>query len=337
VALLIAVVAAATAGIALVRFRAVAQADPQLVRFDVVPPGDGNNLVVEDSFFNFSPNGRQLAFVATTENTRRIWVRQLSDTTARMLPGTEQASRPFWSPDSRTIGFFAGGKLKRIDLSGGLARILCDAVGGSGGTWNRDGVILFATATSPLMRVSVTGGAPTPVAQLTVGQVAHRTPQFLPDGRAFIYAVDGDASERGTYLGALDTPGVRKLPIASDGAAVFARPGALLFRQQRTLVAVDFGPVTGVASGDPVSLATVGRGAMPGFSVSETGGLAYVGATRRESQLRWIDRKGNAVGSVNKPLTTFGSPQIAPDGLTLASERDGGLWLTNFNRGRKRK
>jgi serine/threonine protein kinase/Tol biopolymer transport system component len=332
----IAVLAAVTAGIVFVKSRSPAQVDPQLVRFDVVPPSDGNNLVAEDLYFNLSPDGRKLAFVATTENTARIWIRQLSDATARMLPGTEEARRPFWSPDSRAIGFFAGGKLKRIDLSGGSARILCDAISGTGGTWNRDGVILFATANSPLMRVAVTGGNPTLVTQLTSGQVGHATPQFLPDGRTFIYAIDGDASKRGTYLGALDTPGARKLPIASDGPAIFARPGSLLFRQQSTLVAMDFDPVKGVASGDPISLAMVsefGVGGPPTFSVSETGVLAYVRIRRRESQLQWIDRKGNPLASVNDPLTTFGTPQIAPDGKTIASERDRSIWLTNLSTG----
>ena len=102
-----------------------------------------------------------------------------------------------------------------------------------GGAWNREGVVLFGTANTPLMRVSVTGGAPTPATQLTAGQTAHRTPQFLPDGRTFIFTADGDASASGIYLGALDSLVARKLPIASDGAAVFAAPQSLLFRHFR--------------------------------------------------------------------------------------------------------
>ena len=138
-----------------------------------------------------SPDGRLLALVATTNGKASLWVRPLDSLSARELPGTEGASLPFWSPDSKSLGFFAAGKLKRIDVAGGAPQVLCDVSLPRGGTWSAEGVILFAPNTiTGLQRVPASGGIPTPATSLDVGQeIGHRWPQFLPDSRRFLYYV----------------------------------------------------------------------------------------------------------------------------------------------------
>jgi eukaryotic-like serine/threonine-protein kinase len=144
--------------------------------------------------FALSPDGMRLAFVASGDGAQRLWVRSLDASggwmTERPLPGTEEAEYPFWSPDSRYIGFFAGGELKRIDLIGGRPKPLADAPTGRGGAWNAEGTILFArTTTEPLWRVPDSGeGDPVQVTQLAPSQQSHRLPQFLPDGRRFLFS-----------------------------------------------------------------------------------------------------------------------------------------------------
>jgi hypothetical protein len=220
-------------------------------------------------------------------------VRPLDQVTAQPLAGTEGASYPFWAPDGRAIGFFADGKLKRIDLGSGGPQVLADAPSGRGGTWNRDGVLVFAPVgaaggVSPLMRVMATGGTPVAVTRLAPGQGSHRWPQFLPDGRHFLFLVAfGRPDTKGVYVGTLDG-GEPTRVLAAETAAVYAAPGALLWVRQGVLVAVRFDPARGVVSGEPIPVAQavgsddgVARGA---FAVSATGVLAHrtSGAERRQ-------------------------------------------------------
>ena len=188
--LVVAVLALAALTISTSYFRRAAP-QPVVTRLDVVIPP------TSDSFsFALSPDGRQLAFVATVEGGPWLWVRPLDQVTAQPLAGTEGASYPFWAPDSRAIGFFADGKLKRVDLAGGTPQVLADAPAGRGGTWNPDGIVVFAPSPNGgLMRVMDTGG--TPVTRLVAGQGAPRWPQFLPDGRRvlFLAQLDGRLEE----------------------------------------------------------------------------------------------------------------------------------------------
>src|SRR4030095_15623533 len=196
-----------------------------------------------------SPDGRLLAFTAATGGKVQLWVRPLDSTEAKPLAGTQGAIFPFWSPDSRFIGFFADGRLKKIEFTGGLAQMLCEVWIPIGGTWNRDGVILFAQGANGLFRVSATGGEVTRVtAPNKPGQEdSHRYPTFLPDGRHFLYSVlSGRKETRGVYLGSLDGTVKRRLlddfagikyvaavPGATSSGAgwlVFGRDGALLAR-----------------------------------------------------------------------------------------------------------
>ena len=209
--------------------------------------------------FAVSPDGRQLAFVATREgNVSRLWVRSLDQTQAHPLAGTDGASYPFWAPDSRALGFFAGGRLKRIDVSGGAVQDLATAPSGRGGTWNREGIILFTPDTrAGLARVAATGGQTTPVAREGFGQSVYgpRFPQFLPDGRRFLcYLQLAPPELRGVYLGSLDGGDMVRVLVA-DTTATYASSSYLLEARQDQLVAWAFDASGGVVSGDPWPIA----------------------------------------------------------------------------------
>jgi Tol biopolymer transport system component len=287
-----------------------------------------------------SPNGRRLAFTARDPSGKvLLWVRSLDMLAPQALQGTEGAAYPFWSPDSRSIGFFVQGqgKLKRIDVSGGPAQALCDAPSGIGGTWNRDGVIVFApNSNGPLYRVATAGGEPLAVTKLTSQQVSHRHPSFLPDGRHFLYFAQGRTSEdSGVFVAALDSNESKRL-LAADTNALYSASGDLLFIRQGTLLRQSFDLKRLELSGDPTSVAeqvatsinTVGA-----FSVSDNGVLAYrngPGTSGGTVQLAWFDRAG-------KPVETIGMPgpyrgvDVSPDGKRIAVHRHDGnggdIWL----------
>jgi hypothetical protein len=161
-------------------FRETPPAAPQSVRFEIAPPGN-----FPAQMFTLSPDGRFLAFSANTGGPNQLWVRPMDGLNARVLAGTDGATYPFWSPDGANLGFFAQGKLKKIAVAGGPVQTLCEAADGRGGTWNRDGIILFSAGpTSPILRISSAGGAPTAQTALVAADVGygHRFPAFLPDG-----------------------------------------------------------------------------------------------------------------------------------------------------------
>jgi serine/threonine protein kinase len=200
-----------------------------------------NTPATADPFsFALSPDGRRLVFSASTEGKSQLWVRPLDSLSAQPLAGTDEASYPFWSPDSASVGFFAEAKLKRIDIVGGAPQVLANAAAGRGGAWNRDGTIVFAPSiTGPLLKVAaVAGGEPVPVTRLETGQASHRFPGFLPDGRHFIYFVQGGPGQ-GIYAGSLDAAPSKRLANA-DAAAVVSLSGFLLFPRQTTLLAQAF-------------------------------------------------------------------------------------------------
>ena len=157
-----------------------------------------------------SPDGRTLAFTATVEGKRQLWIRPLDSVSARPLTGTEEAYFPFWSPDNRFLGFFAQNKLKKVEVSGAVTQTVCDAAGGGrGGTWNREGLIVFSAGNrSPLSKVLASGGTPTAVTALGNGELTHRWPQFLPDGQNFLYLSykDSDRDQYSVFAARLNGP-----------------------------------------------------------------------------------------------------------------------------------
>ena len=287
--------------------------------------------------FALSPDGRQLAFVAMTDGVSKVWLRPLEQVRAQALAGTEGASYPFWSPDGRALGFFADGKLKRVDVAGNTLRVLAGAPNGRGGSWNREDVIVFAPTTAGvLMRVPATGGTAVGVTRLAPGQNSHRWPQFLPDGRRFLFvAAQGQQAAQGVFVGALDG-GEPTRVLADETPATYAPPGRLLVVRAGGLIALRFDPVRAVVSGQAIQVAqAVGsdtsmvRGA---FAVSETGVLALRTSIAERRQFVWVDRAGTTLGTVGPADdSAFAGPALARDGHRLALFRtlDGNtdVWL----------
>jgi len=310
-----------------------------LLRFSVSPP---ERAIFESNPPGFvptlSPDGRRLAFtVREAAGATRIWVRSLDALDSQPLQGTDGAAFPFWSPDSRSIGFFAQGKLKRIDASGGPPMTLCDAVAGRGGTWNRDGVILFAAQpTGPLYRVGSEGGEPVAVTKDPTSTGGHRFPSFLPDGRQFVY-LSNEGGMSDVYAGALDSTESKHV-LAADSNALYSA-GELLFIRQGTLLRQSFEVTTLELSGDPTRVAEqVAAGNFVGaFSVSENGVLAYRSGpgTTGNVQLAWFDRTGKLIETVGT-AGPFRGVEVSPDGKRVAVHRHDGnggdVWLLDLAR-----
>jgi Tol biopolymer transport system component len=277
--------------------------------------------------------------LTTRDGTKfQLWIRSLDSLAAQPLPGTEGAGLPFWSPDSRSIGFFAGGKLKRIDVDGGPAQVLSDAASGRGGSWNRDGVIVFAPNNiGPLNRVSSAGGETTSLTKLMPDQQNHRFPSFLPDGRHFLYFATGTTND--IFVGSLDSAEGQRL-IAADSQAAYAAPGFVLFIRQGTLLVQSFDADRLQLNGEPIPIAErVGFNALGGaFSVSENGVLEYrTGTDASNVKLTWVDRNGKLLGSIGDP-GNYQAPDISPDGYQIAVHRHDGrggdVWLVESTGGK---
>src|SRR5262249_30234695 len=226
-------------GLAVVHFREAPPAAPPEMRLEVVTPATGDPLS-----FALSPDGKQIVYVAKADGGSRLWLRPLALSTAQPLAGTEGATYPFWSPDSRSMAFFAGGRLKRIDIGGRLPLAIANASNPRGGSWSRDGVIVFApSSVTTLYRIPASGGEAGAITRLAASQTSHRFPQFLPDGRRFLFFAQGTPA--GIYIGSLDGAAPRRLSEADSAGAYLSAisrtaPGFLLFVQQGKLVARPF-------------------------------------------------------------------------------------------------
>jgi len=289
------------------------------LRFSISPPDD-----TTFGTFAVSPDGGHLAFTAVSvDGTRRLWVRPLDSVMPVPLVGTDDAAFPFWSPDGRSIGFFARGKLKRIAVSGGTAEVLCDAPDGRGGSWNSSDVILFAPDRSEgLHRIAATGGVPKAVT--TVDEAYHQGhlwPEFLPDGRHFIYYADAtETDQHGIYIGALDGTRSQRLLTARSNAE-YARGGYLLFARDGALVAQRFDVNRLVLAGEPIVIADevlqqYGLDHKGDFSAS-IGVLAYRRRGSHLTRLAWVNRRGERVGTLDEPAI-HADPAMSPDGKRLA-------------------
>jgi Tol biopolymer transport system component len=322
------------------------------VRAAVMPPKDQ----VYDAFsFALSPDGKRLVFVATDARNGKsqLWVRPLNAASAQELTGTEDAEFPFWSPDSKSIGFFAQGKLRRIDAGGGPVLALADAPGGRGGSWSSTGVIIFSrTYTGEgLYRVPETGG---PASEATAfgktrGEDSHRFPFFLPDGQHFLFYISSVATPSGSkegdtvagvYLGDLKSTTYKYL-LHTDSNAQFGN-GYMFYLQQQNLMAQPFNPSRGEVTAPPVPVAQHVRynsdrwvGA---FSVSSQGVLSYLAGEQALRQLQWFSRDGKPVGVVGTP-GVLGHPALSPDGhkvavsLDPASSANRDIWIYELERG----
>jgi len=294
------------------------------LKLAVLPPSG----TVSSGPIDISPDGRRIAFTATgTDGQRRLYVRDLDDLEPKALPGTEGAEAPFFSPDGRSLGFFAEKKLKRVDLAGGPARELAEAPDHRGGSWGSQNLIVFAPeGGGRIFRVPASGGDATPVTTLDPGtqETSHRWPRFLPDGRRFLF-MSRKPSPPGRLaieVASLDG-GPRTRLVESSTGGVVAR-GRLYFVRETTLLAQAFDSRTLAVSGEPVPVAedvwrNLNTDGLTAFSVAEDGTLAYRGGGLVERQPTWLDRQGRTLGTVGPP-GILGSIDLSPDDRRVLAE-----------------
>ena len=325
----------AFAALWVVSFNRPVQPAPPEIRVEVNTPSTDDPLS-----FAISPDGRRLVFSASNEGKSQLWVRPLDSVAAQALAGTDGARYPFWSPDSASVGFFADSKLKRVDILGGAPLALANAVAGAGGAWNRDGTILFApTGANPLSKVPAAGGEPVVVTQLEAGQASHVFPQFLPDGRHFIYFVVGGPGQ-GVYASSLDGGAPKRLTNA-DAPAVVSPSGFLLFVRRTTLFAQAFDFQRQELSGNPFPVAeqaAFDRSLAPGYSASADIVVYRTGSIVRAQQLTWLDRSGQSVGTIGAPDSAdLTNAELSPDGTRVAVWRlvsgNADVWFVDAERG----
>jgi len=325
-------------------------AAPESVRFEIAQPANivfSNNLAI-------SPDGRKLAFIASSGGLQQIWIRSLDAVEMRPLAGIENAvGSLIWSPDSRYLVFSTQGKLQKIEASGGPAQTLCSIAGADlGGLWTPDGKIVYGTSAGGLLQVNAAGGAPTALTSLSSGEIAHVLPALLPDGRHFLYARVEGPMAGGIYLGSLDAKpneqSAKKLlpdfsvvayvPSSDPGASA---SGYVLFVRGGTLMAQPFDNQRLDMAGEAVPIAERVSN-LTGFSASSTGALVFrAGAASPGERLTWFDRKGNSLDAVGDPTVFAGnSPRaLSPDGKRAAFSRTDpqsgstDIWLYEFARG----
>jgi Tol biopolymer transport system component len=333
--------ALALAALAFVHFHGPRRADLTL-RYTVAAP---ERSVVHS--FAVSPDGRYAAIAANVNGRQQLWLRPLDALQGRALATTEDATYPFWSPDSRYIGFFAQGKLKKVAVSGGPAQPLCNAQGARGGSWSREDVIVFSQSGISgrgIQKVSAAGGTPADVIKIGIS----RYPAFLPDGRHFLYMDTGTGEMGGIYVASLDGSENRRI-LTDRSAAVFApaapggHDGHLLFIRDSVLMAMPFHAATAQPSGDVFTIAegvgiSLANAGYAPVTASENGVLLY----RTESaaginQLSWYDRTGKIVGVPALP-SNVNMPALSPDQKKVAFVRGspgGGfdIWVRDLARG----
>jgi Tol biopolymer transport system component len=311
-----------------------------VVRFPLVTPPSVQN----PSPPVVSPDGRNIAFAGDIDGKSVIWIRPLDALEPRLLPGTEGVLRPFWSPDSRYVAFMAGGKLKKVDISGGPPQVICDAQYGADGSWSPEGVILFdGRGTDPLWRVDAAGGVREPLvfgegdAKETPGA---GWPEFLPDGRHFLFTLNtGAGGEMMLAVGTLGSTEVKTL-FKTTTRVQYAEPGYLLFVRDRTLVAQKFNAQTLTLDGEPVPLGEglgTGNLGLASFSASRNGVLVFRGGELAGTQVLWVDRSGKATPGIDAP-GDYRDMSISPEGTRLAYDNTDGsaggdVWIRDLLRG----
>ena len=291
------------------------------MQFEIVHPitGSGSQIAI-------SPDGRYLTSVTGLSKDLILWVRPLKQAAGQIMKGTEGGQDPFWSPDGRFIGFVSDGKLKKIDIFGGPAEVLSNAAA-NGGSWNKNGTILFTREDAgPIFRISASGtGTPVPVTELDKSreEIAHVRPFFLPDDKRFLFLALSKRSENNAIvLASLDSK-AKKLLVPSLVAAAFSPPHHLLFMRDDTLLAQEVDPESFDRISEPMPIAQdVGNLpslARAGFSVSKNGVLAYrhmMGVRK----LLWFSRSGSSSPQVQSEIP-YADPALSPDGQKLAGDR----------------
>jgi eukaryotic-like serine/threonine-protein kinase len=298
------------------------------------------------NFVALSKDGQTAAVVSYAEqkNKYMIWKYKLGERNATVVEGTEDASNPFWSPDGKWIGFFAQGKLKKVDAQGTSVLVLADAPNGRGGAWNQDGVILFTPDVfTGVHQISAAGGTATEITKLdpTRAESSHRWPTFLPDGRHYLYLAanfSGDFDKNAIFLGSLEST-EKKSVLSASSNAVYAEPGYLVYLRDsdKALVAQRFDTRTYAVSGDPLVVQNgvryLSQIDLALFDVAGKRALvAQTGTGAVTSQLAWFDRNGKPAGVLGKP-GSYANPSLAPDGRRVAFDQTNpngrmfGIWI----------
>jgi Tol biopolymer transport system component len=296
-----------------------------------------------------SPDGRRVAFSATSsDGTKMLWVRPLDSPSARPLPGTEGGALPSWSPDGRSLAFFAEGEIRRIGLASGTVQRVCSEDLGTGLTWGRDGTILFSSGgrSGRIYSVPAAGGEVRPLTthDAAHGEIGHYWPRFLPDGHRFLFLVGSSKDERtGLHVASLEAPDERRRLLPGNNRVVLGSEH-LLYLLDDTLVAQPFDANRAELSGEPVAVAgsVSSWGAVPTwgwFDASTSGVLTYQeGEAFRGSELAWFDRRGARLSTVGKP-GRYGQITLSPDerrvAVELSTPEGGGsdLWTMDLARG----
>jgi serine/threonine protein kinase len=316
------------------------------IRAVLNPPPGGYFRLTDDAAGPpvLSPDGAFLAFTATVDGKTSVWVRPMSSNDARSIPDTSDAIFPFWSPESRSIGYFVGNKLKTIAIDGGASQVICDVTLGRGGAWGPGGVIVFsASPVSALWQVNASGGVPAPLTKLDASQhTSHRWPFFLPDGKHFLYlAMHHDpskSSNNAVYYASLDGRENRLL-IHAQTNAIYAA-GFLLFGRGDQLMAQPFDPAKGALSGHAqvVSSGVLNDVTTWHMDASATDGgvLAFGNGTSGNVQLVWMDRTGKQTGIAVDNLQNLQFARLSPQGNRVALQLDSGIndiWTLDLARG----
>jgi Tol biopolymer transport system component len=315
-----------------------------VMRFAVTAP-EGVTMTTDPPSSAISPDGRTVVFLATdSTSTPRLWARPIGSLAAQAMDGTDNASFPFWSPDGRFVGFFADGKLKKVAVSGGSPEALCDAPDGRGGSWGRDGVIVFApVAAGSISRVSADGGDPIEIMRpdSAKGETGLRWPEFLPDGKHYLMvSLPSRQGNFDVYLCSLDSKD-RKRILSAAAAPVYVPPGFLVFVRNARLMAQRFDARRLQTVGDAVPLGEApplsGSIGARAISASGTGILAHPEVGLPNTQLVWLDRSGKPQGTVPVPAGRYEYLSISPDSRNLVAGRRSSatavdLWMVELTR-----
>ena len=315
----------------------------RVIQLSIVPP-DENAFFTGSGPSVVSPDGNSVAFINNADGKRTLWVRALNEPEAHELPGTEYTNTPFWSPDSRSLAFFSRGRLMRITISGGRPQILCDVQQPRGGSWGTRGVIIFADRLG-IFQVPESGGTPKQVTHLdqSLGEVSHRFPCFLPDGRRFLFLSRITMKNQAVYTGSLDSHET-KLVVTAGSKAVYAPPGYLLYVKDGALNAQAIDPKSLQLRGEPFHMSeqqvTSGSSGQAAISASDNGVLAYWGGNVSDVRLTWFDRKGLAHGTLglSMPGPESRYHRISPDETQVAWVRadadllTSDIWITDIAR-----
>jgi serine/threonine protein kinase len=315
-----------------------------VMRFEVTAP-QGVTMTTDAPSTAISPDGRTVVFFATdSSSTPRLWIRPIGSLTAQPMEGTDNASFPFWSPDSRFVGFFADGKLKKVPVGGGSPEVLCDAPDGRGASWSRNGVIVFApVAAGSIVRVSAGGGESAAITRpdSAKGETGLRWPEFLPDGKHYLFvSLPSHQGSFEVYVGSLDS-NEREHLLTSAAAPVYVSPGYLLIVRNGRLMAQRFDASRLQTVGEAVPLGEApplsGSAGARAASASETGVLAHPAVGLPNTQLVWLDRSGKAQGTIPVPAGRYESLALSPDGQRLVAGRRSSansvdLWMIELSR-----